>query len=281
MKMFPYSYLIIIFAITLLFINLPKVTPSFDADKITNLPDQPPVNFQQFAGYINVDETQKRNLFYYFVQAENNPSSKPLVLWLNGGPGCSSIGTGAFSEHGPFRPSGNALIKNDYSWNKEANMLYLESPAGKWLEKYPEYKNRDFFITGESYGGHYVPQLANLLGNPLLEFNTDFNSRIEYLWSHGLISDATYELSQRTCNYSQIRRQSQKGHLSPSCALVASRMSGEMGKFINSYDVTLDVCYRSPSQQAHILNQKNEERVDVCLDDETTQYLNRKMYKRP
>ena len=55
------------------------------ADKITSLPGQPPVSFQQFAGYITVDEKQHRALFYYFVEAEAQAASKPLVLWLNGG----------------------------------------------------------------------------------------------------------------------------------------------------------------------------------------------------
>lgn len=317
--MLPYKNLIISTTLILL-CNLALVTPlSSKANEIKTLPGQPPVNFQQFAGYITVDETQKRNLFYYFVQAETDPSSKPLVLWLNGGPGCSSIGAGAFSENGPFRPSGNGLIKNDYSWNKEANMIYLESPAGvgfsysanqsfydgindemtardnlvflqNFLAMYPEYKNRDLFLTGESYGGHYVPQLADLIlksslkpnlkgiaiGNPLLEFNTDFNLRMEYLWSHGLISDATYKLSEKICNFSQIRRQADKGFLSAPCSLVNSQMKSEIGKYIDSYDVTLDVCTSSVSQQAHILNQIEEEKIDVCLDDETTQYLNRK-----
>ncbi|CAI8586008.1 unnamed protein product [Vicia faba] len=101
-----------------------------ESDKISSLPQQPKVEFQQYAGYVTVDEVQKRSLFYYFVEAEVEPASKPVVLWLNGGPGCSSVGAGAFVEHGPFKPSKNGLIKNDYSWNKEANMLYLESPAG-------------------------------------------------------------------------------------------------------------------------------------------------------
>ncbi|XP_048495921.1 serine carboxypeptidase-like 45 [Beta vulgaris subsp. vulgaris] len=324
-KMVPLTWLIVIFSATLLCNNLAELTsPSSGTHKITRLPGQPHVNFQQFAGYITIDEIQKRYLFYYFVEAEINPSSKPLVLWLNGGPGCSSLGAGAFSEHGPFRPSenGNVLVKNDYSWNKEANMLYLESPAGvgfsysvntsfydgvndeitarenlvflqNWLAKFPEYKNRDLFVTGESYGGHYVPQLANLIlksslktnlkgvavGNPLLEFNTDFNSRTDYLWSHGLISDATYELSQKICNVSQIQRQSLKGLLSSPCALVNSHMSNEIGKFIDFYDVTLDVCYHSVVKQAHVLNNLNQmdvQKIDVCIDDEATIYLNRK-----
>lgn len=56
-----------------------------DGDKITSLPGQPPVKFQQYGGYITVDEQQYRALFYYFVEAEVDPASKPLVLWLNGG----------------------------------------------------------------------------------------------------------------------------------------------------------------------------------------------------
>lgn len=113
-------------------------------DRIDNLPGQPKVSFQQFSGYISIDEKQERALFYYFVEAETNADSRPLVLWLNGGkskthfllffffgmfmednfifdfagPGCSSLGAGAFVEHGPFRPKGNVLLKNEYSWNK-------------------------------------------------------------------------------------------------------------------------------------------------------------------
>lgn len=58
-------------------------------DKINKLPGQPLVSFQQFSGYITVDEVKQRALFYYFAEAEIDPSSKPLILWLNGGPGCS------------------------------------------------------------------------------------------------------------------------------------------------------------------------------------------------
>ncbi|CAI0463708.1 unnamed protein product [Linum tenue] len=67
--------------------------------------------FQQYSGYITVDEKKQKSLFYYFAEAEFDPFSKPLVLWLNGGPGCSSLGVGAFSENGPFRPNGQVLIE--------------------------------------------------------------------------------------------------------------------------------------------------------------------------
>lgn len=54
-------------------------------DLVVNLPGQPKVGFKQFAGYIDVDVKAGRSLFYYFVEAKNDPHSKPLTLWLNGG----------------------------------------------------------------------------------------------------------------------------------------------------------------------------------------------------
>lgn len=55
------------------------------ANKIVSLPGQPRVSFQQFAGYVDVDDHPQRSLFYYFVEAESRPASKPLVVWFNGG----------------------------------------------------------------------------------------------------------------------------------------------------------------------------------------------------
>ncbi|KAL0364389.1 UNVERIFIED_CONTAM: Serine carboxypeptidase-like 45 [Sesamum angustifolium] len=294
------------------------------ADRISQLPGQPRVSFQQFSGYVNVDEKEKRALFYYFVEAETDPASKPLVLWLNGGPGCSSLGVGAFSENGPFRPSGNAaLVRNEYSWNKEANILYLESPIGvgfsysansssyegvndkitardnlvflqNWFLKFPQYRNRSLYITGESYAGHYIPQLVELmlhfnkkekifnlkgiaLGNPVLEFATDFNSRAEFFWSHGLISDTTYKLFTSACNYSRYVSEYYRGSLSPICSKVMSLVTTETSRFVDKYDVTLDVCISSVLSQSKVLSpQQVTENIDVCVEDETVNYLNRR-----
>nr|ACG42988.1 serine carboxypeptidase 1 precursor [Zea mays] len=296
------------------------------ADRIRRLPGEPEVSFAQYSGYVAVDSGGgKRALFYYFVEADVvDPASKPLVLWLNGGPGCSSLGVGAFSENGPFRPSGQVLVKNEYSWNKEANVIYLETPAGvgysysadaayyqgvddkmtamdnmvflqRWLQKFPQYKGRDLYIAGESYAGHYIPQLAeamvefnkkdrifNLrgvaLGNPVLEFATDFNARAEYFWSHGLISDATYRVFTSACNYSRYVTEYYGGSLSPLCARVMNQVTRETSRFVDKYDVTLDVCLSSVLSQSKILSPHEQvgQRIDVCVEDETVRYLNRR-----
>ena len=54
-------------------------------DLVLRLPGQPPVGFKQYAGYVDVDVKNGRSLFYYFVEAEQQPEIKPLTLWLNGG----------------------------------------------------------------------------------------------------------------------------------------------------------------------------------------------------
>jgi serine carboxypeptidase-like clade II len=74
-------------ATSLFNLALSQETTSFlsQQDKITALPGQPNVTFNQFSGYISVDDVRQRSLFYYFAESEIDPASKPLVLWLNGG----------------------------------------------------------------------------------------------------------------------------------------------------------------------------------------------------
>ncbi|KAH1063718.1 hypothetical protein J1N35_028705 [Gossypium stocksii] len=162
-------------------------------DLISKLPGQPDINFRQFAGYIDVDENVVgRSLFYYFVEAEKDPLTQPLTVWLTGGPGCSSVGD-AFGSVGPFIVTKDAhgLQTNLFSWNKVSNLLFIDSPIGsgwsysntssdynngdditnkilltfmqKWYEKYPVFKWKDLYLAGSSFAGHFIPNLANAL----------------------------------------------------------------------------------------------------------------------
>jgi len=94
-----------------------------EEDRILGLPGQPNgVAFGMYAGYVTVDEQAGRALFYWLQEAagRDDPGAAPLVLWLNGGPGCSSVGSGALEELGAFRvhTDGETLLLNDYAWNK-------------------------------------------------------------------------------------------------------------------------------------------------------------------
>ena len=99
------------------------------------------------------------------------------------------------------------------------------------------------------------------LGNPVLEFATDFNSRAEFIWSHGLISDSTYRMFTSSCNYSRFVGEYYRGSVSPICSKVMSQVSKETSRFVDKYDVTLDVCISSVFAQSKVLNPQ----VCVCV----------------
>jgi cathepsin A (carboxypeptidase C) len=129
-------------------------------------------------------------MFYWLFMSRNNIASDPLVIWLTGGPGCSSE-VAIFAENGPFSIKEDlSLLRNDYSWNTRANVLYVDQPVGTgfskasitdftrsedmiakdfgvffkgFLDKHPEFKGRELFITGESYAGHYIPAISAYL----------------------------------------------------------------------------------------------------------------------
>jgi carboxypeptidase C (cathepsin A) len=157
-------------------------------DMITQLPGlEDTLTFNQFSGYLNLPSTKKQ-IHYWFVEAEEDKLNAPLVFWTNGGPGCSGL-IGFLTEQGPFRPDAQGNLQlNDWRWNKIANMVFLEQPVGvgfsysdnsddykigdsqaakdnlqtilQFLVKFPQYSKVPLFITSESYGGHYMPTLA-------------------------------------------------------------------------------------------------------------------------
>ncbi|KAL5725002.1 hypothetical protein ACHQM5_008199 [Ranunculus cassubicifolius] len=302
------------------------------SELITALPGQSGnVSFKQYSGYIVTNSQHGRALFYYFVEADSvNPLTRPLTLWFNGGPGCSSLGFGAFMEHGPFQPGENGLlVQNKYSWNLESNMLYVESPIGvgfsysntssdyiqwtdaqtagenlmfliEWLKEFPKYKNSDIYLTGESYAGHYVPQLATLilqynnmhhinpiklkaiaLGNPLLDFDISVNAG-DFLWSHGAISDETLLLEKTVCNDSRHFREQLQGKPSQGCTDVFNRAKEEIGAYIDYSDILLPICLTSDTSQQFMikgnlnLHAQRRNSGDPCLTDRIFAYLNRR-----
>jgi carboxypeptidase C (cathepsin A) len=98
-------------------------------DKMASLPDCAPLPSNWYSGFLDVSAT--KNLHYVFIESLDKPATDPILIWFNGGPGCSSF-LGLMQEHGPFVfDDGETIIKpNPYPWNMRANLLYIESPAG-------------------------------------------------------------------------------------------------------------------------------------------------------
>ena len=159
-----------------------------EKDLASNLPDAPAFPTTTYSGYLDVKGTTK-SLHYVFTESMDSPETDPVIIWFNGGPGCSSM-LGMMQELGPVVVNDGELFleSNPHPWNVRANVLFIESPAGvgwsvagsdsdldtndmiqsqdamsalrKFYKKFPEYLSNELFISGESYGGIYVPYLA-------------------------------------------------------------------------------------------------------------------------
>ncbi|KAJ3698109.1 hypothetical protein LUZ61_001814 [Rhynchospora tenuis] len=201
---------------------------------------------------------------------------------------------------------------NSYSDSHMANVLFLESPAGvgfsysnttkdyshngdtmtaqdnlvflvNWLERFPEYKGREFYMAGESYASHYIPQLAQailahnhqnkgqdsinlkgiMLGNAVLNDDTDTSGMYDFFWTHALISDSTIDAIYKTCNLSL-----DSG--GPTCTALDD-VDSDIGN-LDIYNIYAPLCThsgtRSPPKTPSIEN------FDPCSDYYVEAYLN-------
>jgi len=222
-------------------------------DLVDYLPDYGPPPTTHFSGYLDGSKGcdteangKECKLHYWLALAEYNPWNASVVLWLNGGPGSSSL-LGFLQENGPVLINATGgLMDNPWSWTKVANLLALESPVGvgysycskqfegevcqntdrftastsraglvDFFHKFPELASNDFFITGESYAGVYVPTLAqsilhdapeiNLVGIAVGDPCTDNTAQADsmddlwYAGKYGFIDEAVFDTLWNKC----------------------------------------------------------------------------------
>lgn len=144
---------------------------------------------KQHSGYLDISDD--RHLFFWFFESRNDPANAPLMLWLNGGPGCSSS-TGLLLELGPCKVTEGGLntTSNPHSWTNNFNMIFLDQPVDVgysyrtgggsvsttpvaavdvwaflqlFLARFPQYANTPFHLAAESYGGTYAPHIASVI----------------------------------------------------------------------------------------------------------------------
>lgn len=144
-----------------------------------------------YTGYLDVDQGAK-HLFFYFFESRRNPETDDVMMWINGGPGCSGS-FGLLFELGPCNIdvdglSTNGTKWNPYSWNKEVNIFFLDQPVGVgysyadfgetvettedaahnvhafitiFFEVFKQFEGRPLHLASESYGGQYLPVFAS------------------------------------------------------------------------------------------------------------------------
>ncbi|KAI5578480.1 hypothetical protein POPTR_008G034800v4 [Populus trichocarpa] len=191
------------------------------------------------AGYYKIENSHDARMFYFFFESRTSKKD-PVVIWLTGGPGCSSE-LAMFYENGPYTIANNlSLVRNKYGWDKVSNLLYVDQPTGTgysystdrrdirhneegvsndlydflqaFFKEHPELAKNDFYITGESYAGHYIPAFAarvhrgnkakegihiNLkgfaIGNGLTDPAIQYKAYTDYALDMGIIKQAEHD----------------------------------------------------------------------------------------
>ncbi|KAA8536292.1 hypothetical protein F0562_028770 [Nyssa sinensis] len=150
--------------------------------------------FKLETGYVTVGEIE---FFYYFVESSSgNAGTDPLILYLNGGPGCSGL-NGLFFQAGPLEFNLTylgglpQLVYTPYAWTQTANIIFIDSPVGtgftyatnaeayatsdtkaseqlisflrNWLAEHPRFVGNPFFLNSDSYAGILVPLIAQAI----------------------------------------------------------------------------------------------------------------------
>lgn len=290
------KYLLIAFAaFSTVINNVSAYTDAALADQVQSLPGSETLDTvpTMFSGYLDIpgkDGTLTKHMHYWFVESDNSPSEDPIGFWTNGGPGCSGL-LGFLTEQGPFQPNADMTLRtNKYAWTRVSNMVFIESPAGvgfsytdntddlttgdeqtaidnynliqAFFEKFPEYKSNALYISSESYGGHYMPQLAKKIvdentaatntvlnfkgfavGNPYTNVYSGDGAMLDTYWGHQLVPKPTWDKYQKLC----VNKESGKQDTSSlQCLQLSTQIESGIGN-LNPYALDFPVCTKGSS----------------------------------
>ncbi|KAG2398489.1 Serine carboxypeptidase-like 49 [Vigna angularis] len=266
-----------------------------------NLSPKDPVNILQGDSQAFVSgKIVEKKMFYFFFESRNRKDD-PVVIWLTGGPGCGSE-LALFYENGPFHIANNlSLLWNDYGWDQASNILFVDQPTGtgfsytsdqtdirhdetgvsndlynflqEFFKAHPEFIKNDFYITGESYAGHYIPALASrvnqgnkgnqgihinlkgfAIGNGLTNPAIQFPAYPDFALDNGIISKAEHDDITKSI---------------PVCEQAAKTCQTQGG---TSCDNALNICYKIFSSILSIAGDINYYDIrkkcvgDLCYD---------------
>lgn len=156
-----------------------------------------------YSGFFTVSKMYNSNMFFWFFPAINNNSTAPVILWLQGGPGATSL-FGVFSEHGPFTVKNRHGLKlRSSTWITSHSVIYIDNPIGtgfsytdnddgysknendvgfnlyaaleQFFQLFPQFQKNDFFIAGESYAAKFIPTVANMIDTKNPSAHTKIN----------------------------------------------------------------------------------------------------------
>lgn len=204
------------------------------AQNLSRVPLTEKMGFRSHAGFFTVDDKYNSNLYFWYFPPFSKILTAPVLLWLQGGPGGSSL-FGLFEEMGPLRVKQDGFALRKYHWALNHHLIFIDNPVGtgfsftdnnsgyckdevcigaslyeamqQFFTLFPDLRINQFYITGESYAGKYIPALAakiheenlksgksiiNLKGMAIGNGYCDPVNQLDYgnyLYQHGLIDD--------------------------------------------------------------------------------------------
>jgi carboxypeptidase C (cathepsin A) len=157
-----------------------------------------PTLIPSWTGYLQVRPSpDNAHVWYWFFPSLNDPTKDPLIIWLSGGPGCSSM-IALFAENGPYRAdSANSISFNQNTWIQRSSVLYLDQVIGSGLSftsglkpnststvvgdigtalvefftLFPQFKQSDLYMAGDSYSGKFIPSYFETFNFTTSSFN--------------------------------------------------------------------------------------------------------------
>ncbi|KAG5599169.1 hypothetical protein H5410_030539 [Solanum commersonii] len=269
------------------------------------------------AGYYRLPHTKDARMFYFFFESRSSQND-PVVIWLTGGPGCSSE-LAVFYENGPFNIADNmSLVWNNFGWDKVSNLIYVDQPIRTgfsytsddddirhdergvsndlydflqaFFKAHPQYVKNDFYITGESYAGHYIPAFASrvhqanknkegipinlkgfAIGNGLTNPEIQYKAYTDYALDMRLIKQSDYNVIDKSypkCQQAIKLCGTDGGSACMAAYLVCTRIFNKIMNVVgnkNYYDVRKtcdgDLCYDFSNME----NLLNDEQVKHAL----------------
>ena len=262
-------------------------------------------------------------IHYWFIESQNDPKNDPVVYWTNGGPGGSGIAAGLLMEQGRVHLSDASyqknsselrLFDNPFAWSKVASVVYVSQPKGvgfsycdipsdqdcinndltsaqdfydfiiNFFDAFDEYKENDFYLTAESYGGIYIPMFmdqidkkggVNLKGAAIGDgcwgtqvgtcaFQTGKSQEIavEFAQGHGMYDQVLYGEIKKACgNFSD------EAVKNAECEKLLAEMNKKMGTF-DIYNI-YDTCGQDSTMSYFDMKEKMSAQI-VEVTDETS-----------
>lgn len=243
-----------------------------EAQNLSRVPLTDKIGFRSHAGFFTIDEKYNANMYFWYFPSFNKKTEAPVILWLQGGPGGSSL-FGLFTELGPLIAKKEGFALRKYHWALNYHLIFIDNPVGtgfsfadndkayctneecvadglyacllQFFQLFPDLKKNEFYITGESYAGKYIPSLGkkiheenkakkeiNLKGMAMGNAYCDPKNQLDYgnyLYQLGLLDSNQLNIFLKY--QMEIYTQIQKENWEQADALMDKLMDGELSNF--------------------------------------------------